>query len=158
MDSVNSRTAAPIIAVPISLARPKALLVDDNIINLRIMQMYCTKRGLPYSCATDGQQAVEIFSEHQSLAAAGKGAAFQLILMDLQMPVCDGIEATRQIRLLEKRAKCKASVLFIVTGQDSLTDRESADSVGADEYFVKPVGIKLLDRGLKRYFPTFGAN
>lgn len=153
---MDSKIDSPIMTVSINLARPRALLVDDNSINLRIMQMYCAKRGLPFSCATNGQQAVEMFSEHLSLPAAGQEAPFQLILMDLQMPICDGIEATRQIRSLEKRAKCKASVLFIVTGQDSPSDRVSADSAGADEYFVKPVGVKLLDRGLKQYFPTFG--
>ncbi|RMJ16060.1 hypothetical protein CDV36_004214 [Fusarium kuroshium] len=140
-----------------SPAKPRALLVDDNVVNLRIMEMYCKKRGIPYCSATDGQQAIEIFSKQQSLSSAGGGDAIQLILMDLQMPVCDGIEATRRIRLLEKQANCEASVLFIVTGQDSLSDREAASSAGADEYLVKPVSIKLLDRGLKRYFPAFEA-
>ncbi|RSL72591.1 hypothetical protein CEP53_000997 [Fusarium sp. AF-6] len=140
-----------------SPAKPRALLVDDNVVNLRIMEMYCKKRGIPYCSATDGQQAIEIFSKQQSPSSAGGGDAIQLILMDLQMPVCDGIEATRRIRLLEKQANCEASVLFIVTGQDSLSDREAASSAGADEYLVKPVSIKLLDRGLKRYFPAFEA-
>ncbi|KAF4978850.1 hypothetical protein FZEAL_4832 [Fusarium zealandicum] len=148
----ESSTPIPILA---SLAKPRALLVDDNIVNLRIMQMYCKKRGLPYSCATDGQQAVDIFTEHQSLSASGKETAIQLILMDLQMPVCDGIEATRQIRLLEQRHGWNTSVLFVVTGQDSPLDRAAADGAGADEYLVKPVGMKLLDYGLKRHFPAF---
>ncbi|KAM0421155.1 hypothetical protein ACHAPT_011047 [Fusarium lateritium] len=141
--------------------KPRALLVDDNVVNLRILEMYCKKRGLPYCSATDGQQAIEMFSKHQSLSSAGGGDAINLILMDLQMPVCDGIEATRQIRLLEKQANCQPSVLFIVTGQDSLSDREAANSAGADEYLVKPVGIKLLDRGsdyaieVLRHLPYF---
>jgi len=119
------------------------------------MQMYCKKRGLPYFCAADGRQAVEMFSKQQSLAASGEGPGIQLILMDLQMPVCDGFEATRQIRELEKQNKWTTSVLFIVTGQDSPSDRKAADDVGADDYYVKPVGIKLLDRGVKQYFPAF---
>jgi len=131
------------------------LLVDDNVVNLRIMQMYCSKRGLPYCSATDGLQAIEMFLKHQSLSATGEGASIQLILMDLQMPVCDGIEATRQIRLLEKQNKWRETTLFMVTGQDSPADRISADEAGADEYFVKPVGIKLLDHAVKRYFPAF---
>lgn len=138
-------------------SKPVALVVDDNAINLQILQMYCTKRGLPYHCATDGKQAVEIFLRQQSLASEDKGMPIQLIFMDLQMPVCDGFEATQQIRQLEKDNKWTESVLFIVTGQDAQTDRTTAEEVGADEYFVKPVGIKVLDRGIKRYFPTYKA-
>ncbi|KAJ5296204.1 hypothetical protein N7508_011025 [Penicillium antarcticum] len=66
--------------------------------------------------------------------------------MDLQMLVCDGIEATRRIRLLEKQNRWKECAIFIVTGRDSPTDRTKAKGAGADEYFVKSVGIKLLDR------------
>ncbi|UNI23977.1 hypothetical protein JDV02_009762 [Purpureocillium takamizusanense] len=149
--------SAPTAPIPPALAvsKPAALLVDDNVVNLRIMQMYCKKRGLPYCCAADGKQAVEMFTKQQSLAASGDGPGVQLILMDLQMPVCDGFEATRQIRLLEKQNNWKTSVVFIVTGQDSPSDRKVADDVGADDYYVKPVGIKVLDRGVKQYFPAF---
>ncbi|KAL7935641.1 histidine kinase HHK3 [Trichoderma chlorosporum] len=148
-----------IVSIPTALtvSTPTALLVDDNIINLRILQMYCNKRGLPYYCATDGQQAVEIFSREQSLAAAGKGAGIRLIFMDLQMPVCDGFTASQQIRQLEKQNQWGESILFIVTGQDSPADRTTAEDVGADEYLVKPVGIKMLDRNVARHFPTFKA-
>ncbi|KAL7944955.1 histidine kinase HHK3 [Trichoderma barbatum] len=145
------------IPTTLTISTPTALLVDDNIINLRILQMYCTKRGLPYCCATDGLQAVELFSQQQSLATAGKGAGIQLILMDLQMPVCDGFKATQQIRRLEKQNKWGQSILFIVTGQDSPTDKMTAEDVGADEYLVKPVGIKILDRNVARHFPMFKA-
>lgn len=154
---MESRPPASIRRPPTSPDKPRALLVDDNIVNLRIMEMYCKKRGLPYCSATDGQQAIEIFSKQQSLSSTNGEDPFQLVLMDLQMPVCDGIEASRQIRLLEKQADCEASVLFIVTGQDSLSDREAASGAGADEYLVKPVSIKVLDHGLKRYFPAFEA-
>ncbi|KAJ5972555.1 histidine kinase HHK3 [Penicillium vulpinum] len=135
--------------------QPTALLVDDNAINLRILQMYCKKRGLPYYCATDGLQAVNTFSQHQSSPVAVGRAAIELIIMDLQMPVCGGIEATQQIRLLEKQNNWRECVLFIVTGQDSPADRIAAEAVGADEYFVKPVSIKLLDRSIKKYFDSF---
>ncbi|KAK7414977.1 hypothetical protein QQX98_006210 [Neonectria punicea] len=152
---VESRVVVPIFPALTRTSRPTALLVDDNIVNLRIMQMYCRKRGLLYYSAADGMQAVEMFTKHQSLAFTGEGSPIQLILMDLQMPVRDGIEATRQIRLLEKQQQWRESTLFIVTGQDSVTDRTAADGAGADDYFVKPVSIKVLDHALKRYFPAF---
>ncbi|KAH6963330.1 putative histidine kinase HHK3p [Fusarium avenaceum] len=149
-----SQTDAPPVNLPIrplippsAPAKPLTLIVDDNAVNLRILEMYCKKRGLPYLSTVDGQQAVDIFTKQQ----ASGGAQVGLILMDLQMPVCDGISATRQIRASEKPEG--RAVLFIVTGQDSTLDREAASAAGADDYLVKPVGIKLLDNSLKGYFP-----
>ena len=69
------------------------------------------------------------------------------------MPVCDGIEATSQIRALEKECGWDRSVIVIVTGQDSSSDRTTAHEAGIDGYLVKPVGPKVLDRGLKHWFP-----
>lgn len=142
---------------PVIKSPAVALLVDDNAINLRIMQMYCSKRGISYCCATDGQQAVGIMKSRQTSAANGEGDPIELVMMDLQMPVCDGIEATQQIRALEKEHGWKRSTIFIVTGQDSKTDRSDAEAAGADSFFVKPVGIKLLDIGVKTFFPDFKA-
>ncbi|KAI9150519.1 histidine kinase HHK3 [Paramyrothecium foliicola] len=152
---VSRTVSIPILPTLKVAPRPKALLVDDNNINLRIMQMYCSKRGLPYSCAMDGKQAVDLFLQEQSLAATGQGSPFQLILMDLQMPVCDGLEATRQIRNLERDNSWHKSAIFIVTGQDTPADRTAADAAGAEEYLVKPVSMKTLDRSVVRYFPGF---
>ncbi|PNP40929.1 hypothetical protein TGAMA5MH_06795 [Trichoderma gamsii] len=153
----TSVKAGSVASIPSSIAnsKPMALLVDDNNINLRILQMYCTKRGLPYCSATDGLQAVEAFSKQQSLAANGEGTWIQLIFMDLQMPVCDGFKATQQIRQLEKENNWGESIVFIVTGQDSQTDRTTAEEVGADEFLVKPAPVKVLDRNVVRHFPSF---
>ncbi|KPM42447.1 hypothetical protein AK830_g4106 [Neonectria ditissima] len=154
---MESRVFIPIFSALVSTPKPTALLVDDNIVNLRILQVYCRKRGLPYLSAGNGMEAVEMFAKYQSLAFTGGQPPIQLIFMDLQMPIRDGIEATRQIRLLEKQQQWGQSTLFIVTGQDSVADRTASDSAGADDYFVKPVSIKLLDHAVKRYFPAFTA-
>ncbi|KAH8691406.1 hypothetical protein BGW36DRAFT_431954 [Talaromyces proteolyticus] len=135
---VEARVLIPVFTALTTSSRPTALLIDNNVINLRIMQRYCNKRGLPYSYITNGIQAVDICTQHQLLAAAGEGAAIQLILVDLQMPVCGGIESIRQIRWLKKQNKWKKSILFIMIDQDSLTDRMAVDGAGADENFVKP--------------------
>ncbi|XPS92171.1 hypothetical protein M3J09_001577 [Ascochyta lentis] len=157
--------------------KPMTLLVDDNAINLRLLEMYCSRRSIPYRTATDGAQAVKLFAEHRAPAdctptpararprplrenTSGLTTAhpptprpFELVLMDLQMPVCDGISATSQIRALEKEHGYEKSVIFIVTGQDSPRDRASAQEAGSDGYLVKPVGPKVLDRGVKQWFP-----
>ncbi|CAM1508542.1 Fc.00g053900.m01.CDS01 [Cosmosporella sp. VM-42] len=153
--TTGSKTYTPSLTALRSPEKPRALLVDDNIVNLRIMQMYWKKLGLPYCSASDSRQTVKVFSEQQAFAAAGKGTAIELVLMDLQMPVCDGVESTREIRLQETRNGWKACVLFIVTGQDSQMGREAASAANADDSLVKPVAMKLLDSALKRYFPAF---
>jgi signal transduction histidine kinase/ActR/RegA family two-component response regulator len=154
---LNSNST-PILPNPATTSHPTALLVDDNAVNLRVLQMYCNKRHLSYICAKDGREAVSVFHAHQESAVAeNKSLPIQLILMDLQMPVCDGIEATRRIRELEAEKNWGKSVVFMVTGQDSPADREAADDAGAQEYFVKPISMKALDGALKRYFPCFEA-
>lgn len=86
---------------------PNCLLVDDNLINLRIMRMYCETRKFPYTTALDGLQAVEKYK------AAIASAPINLILLDLQMPNCDGIEACKQIRALESQEGLLPAVIFI---------------------------------------------
>jgi CheY-like chemotaxis protein len=150
----------PLITTTRRSSKPQTLLVDDNAVNLRLLVMYCTRRGIPYQTAKDGHEAVRVFTEallpkydpllQQPLPAQ----PFELILMDLQMPHCDGVEATRHIRQLERQHGLEKSVLFIVTGQDSPADRKGADAAGADAYLVKPVGPRILDRWIKQWCPN----
>ncbi|KAJ5678345.1 histidine kinase HHK3 [Penicillium maclennaniae] len=153
--SVKSARTNPIMPILTPSSNPTVLIVDDNAVNLRIVEMYCRKRGLQSYSASDGLQAVKIFSHQQALAASGAGTAIELVFMDLQMPVCDGIEAMQQIRSLEKHNQWGTTLIFVMTGQDSPSDRIAANGAGADEFFVKPVVIKQLDRVIKRYFPAF---
>lgn len=148
--SFLKRPLAPL--PPQKSAKPLVLLVDDNVVNLRILEMYCKKRGLSFVSATDGKAAVELFSKHQALSTRSGSVPIELILMDLQMPICDGINATQQIRSLEEQNSWIPSVVFIVTGQDSQLDKEAASAAGADDYMVKPVGMRHLDAVMKRYF------
>lgn len=132
---------------------PFALLVDDNMVNLRILRMYCAKRGIEHITAVNGQEASDRFRE-----SIQKGRPFNLVLMDLQMPVRDGVEATEQIREMEKDAGpavVTPSRIFMVTGQDSAVDKSRSVAAGADEFYVKPMGMKMLDAGIGQYFPGF---
>lgn len=128
---------------------PFALLVDDNMVNLKIMQMYCLKRGIEHVTAINGEEAVNRFSERLQ-----EGRPLNLILMDLQMPVCDGLEAVQRIRDIEKQAgpSVVLSRIFMVTGQDSSADKARSFAAGADEFYVKPMGMKKLDLGIGQYF------
>ncbi|OMP84604.1 Hybrid signal transduction histidine kinase J [Diplodia seriata] len=123
-----------------------ALLVDDNAINLRIFKLYCEKRNIPYACAVDGNEAVAQYKAHLQTQP------LNLIFMDMQMPNCDGIEATKQIREIEHSCGRHAAVIFMITGQDSPKDKAQSKQAGADEFFVKPTSLKTLDQGIAQYF------
>jgi signal transduction histidine kinase/ActR/RegA family two-component response regulator len=142
------------------LFKPMTLLVDDNAINLRLLEMYCSRRGIPYRTARDGAEAVHLFSVHRIpigdplLHQSFVIQPFDLVLMDLQMPVCNGVEATQRIRTLEEVSGWTKSVVCIVTGQDSPADRSEAEDAGADRFLVKPVGPKVLDQCIRQWFPS----
>ncbi|KKY32646.1 putative histidine kinase hhk3p [Diaporthe ampelina] len=133
-------------------ADPVALLVDDNAVNLRILKMYCEKRNITYSTAINGQEAFEQFRK-----SLEEGRPINLVLMDLQMPVCDGIEATRQIRDVEGRKKpaLLPSRILMITGQDSVEDKARSFAAGADAFYVKPMGVKALDQAIGEHFQGF---
>ena len=153
---------------PIKLSpKPTTLIVDDNAVNLRFLEMYCRRRGIPHLTAIDGFKAATAFLEHQTAAFSQlrngclvdhstkiRPSPIELVLMDLQMPNCDGIEATKRIREIEVDNNWTKSIIVIVTGQDSLQDRLESREAGADGFFVKPVGPKVLDKGIKEWFPA----
>lgn len=84
---------------------PRCLLVDDNAINVRLLSAFCNKLHLPYEAAFDGLQAIEQY----------KNAAepIKLILLDLQMPRCGGIEACEAIRAYETANSLSPAVILI---------------------------------------------
>lgn len=129
----------------------KALLVDDNPINLRILQMYCSKRNIPYATAENGNQAIEQF-----IKGIEAKDPFTLVLMDLQMPNCDGIEATRAIRAYETaNAVRNRAFIFMVTGQDWGKDKVASQDAGTDVFLIKPVSPKILDKNIADFFTTY---
>lgn len=140
-----SQVTAPVDKIPVGL------LVDDNAVNLKIFRMYCEKRRVDYRTAENGQEAVAQFK-----ASLDTDEPVNMVLMDLQMPICDGVEATRQIREIEKERKlAPASCIFMITGQDSGEDKIRSFEAGADEFYVKPMSIQSLDLGLGERFPAF---
>lgn len=110
---------------------PRILLVDDMDDNRDMLTRRLQKRGYEVLCAVDGAQACEI-------AAAEKP---DLILMDMQMPVMDGYEATRIIK-----AKASTSGIPVVglTAHAMAGDREKALEAGCDDYEAKPINFSQL--------------
>lgn len=125
----------------------RAQIVDDNAINLNVLQFFCKRRKIPYGTATNGNKA---FANYCSAAST---QPYTLVLMDLQMPECDGVEACKRIRQFERQRNMQPSTIFMITGQDSLSDRRNSFDAGVDDFFVKPVSLKKLDQAIAQYFP-----
>jgi CheY-like chemotaxis protein len=118
--------------------QPRLLLAEDNQENINLFQDYLQVQGFQVVVARNGSEAIE-------RAQAEKP---DLILMDLQMPGMDGLEATRRLR---------ADPIFSQTPIITLTalamtgDRERCLAAGANEYLSKPVNLELLVRTINSY-------
>ncbi|KAF2844000.1 hypothetical protein T440DRAFT_512414 [Plenodomus tracheiphilus IPT5] len=133
---------------PKSLGILRILIVDDNALNLRLLRAFFKKNGYrDTKQSKHGREAVE--------AAQDCDEGFNIIFMDLSMPIMDGFEATRQIRKMEagrKRAPAAMeSVIIALTGLASQQDEEEAFNAGVDLFLTKPVQFPKLSNLLREY-------
>ena len=128
----------------------RALLVDDNPTNLHILKMFCSKQKILFATAEDGNIAIDQF-----VKGVENKEPFTLVLMDLQMPNCDGLEATRAIRAYEHKNALSRSIIFMVTGQDWGKDKLAVQETGTDVFLIKPVSPKVLDTHVAKFFTAF---
>ena len=117
------------------------LLVEDNPVNQKIGQAMLHKLGHEVVVVENGQLAVE----------AAEDGHFHLILMDCQMPVMDGYEATRMIRAQEKRTNSHTPIVAM-TANAYPEDIEKCMQSGMDSHLTKPVDISTLDKTVSAYF------
>jgi CheY-like chemotaxis protein len=126
---------------------PRVLLVDDNAINLKLLVVFAKRQNLRYSEAMNGLEALETFKSKANNTDS-PSRPFDFILMDLSMPVMDGLTSTRQIRQFETKMGLQRSTIVALTGLASAQDQQDASDAGVDMYLVKPV--KFAD--IKRIF------
>ncbi|OOF93590.1 hypothetical protein ASPCADRAFT_209529 [Aspergillus carbonarius ITEM 5010] len=117
------------------------LIVDDNDINLKILATFIRKIGCSYDTASNGLIALNTYK-----AASRR---HDLILMDISMPVMDGIVSTSQIRRYEKKNGLIPSRIIAVTGLGSADHQQQAVGAGVDEYLVKPVSLHGLKKVMR---------
>ena len=121
----------------------RILLVEDNELNMEIATEILEMQGVKITQAFDGKQAVDIFRNSVE-------GYFDAILMDVQMPVMDGYEATSCIRKLPRR-DARSVVILAVTANAFADDIIQAEKAGMNEHISKPIDFKELQKALTKF-------
>lgn len=119
------------------------LLVEDNDLNLEIAQMILHDAGALVEVAHNGKEAVEKFAEKES-------GYYQVILMDVMMPVMGGYEAAKRIRRMEEKEGAKVPIVAM-TANAFTEDRIKSKEAGINEHLAKPITVKQIKEVLGRY-------
>jgi signal transduction histidine kinase/CheY-like chemotaxis protein len=122
----------------------RALIVEDNAINRKVLMSQLGKLGIQVESSENGQEAVD---------AIEAGLAPDLVLMDCRMPIMDGFDATQRIRLWESQSGRSHLPIIAVTANAFLDDRERCLSVGMDDFLAKPVSLNDLRDMLAQWLP-----
>ena len=128
------------------LSGMKFLCAEDNALNAEILQMLLETRGASCTICSNGQEIVDAF-------ASVRPGEYDMILMDVQMPVMDGLEATRRIRNGENPLGRTIPILAM-TANAFLEDMQKSKEAGMDEHLSKPVDISALEQTVKRFRVT----
>ena len=118
----------------------QVLLVEDNAINQRVARRFLERLGCEVEVVGDGRQAVEACERNR----------YTFILMDMQMPVMDGLEATRRIRELENGGARRTPIVAL-TANAMMGTLERCLEAGMDDYLTKPLDISRLQDVLDRF-------
>ncbi len=125
--------------VPHSVAG-RVLVVDDNATNRRVAELILHTVGIEVDCVEDGHQAVEAFLT----------CRYDVILMDMMMPIMDGIAATQAIRELERKSGVQRTPVIMLTASTMPKHVEASLDAGADFHLAKPVTAPALYEALAR--------
>ncbi|MFS8808852.1 response regulator, partial [Synechococcus sp. R6-10] len=118
----------------------RVLLVEDNPVNQKVAIRMLQKLGCAVDVAENGQQALE------RLACA----SYDIVLMDMQMPVMDGLTATRLLRQREQQTG-NHQIVIALTANAMQSDREVCFEAGMDDYLSKPLTLDALQATLRRW-------
>lgn len=139
-----SLSATPELVDPVSLdpKRGRLLLAEDNPINQKVALHLLGRLGYNVDLAQNGAEAVEMVQRRK----------YDLVLMDCQMPVMDGFQATKAIRQLDP--PLSRITIVAVTANALAGERERCLAAGMDDYVPKPVSKETLDQALARWLPS----
>jgi CheY-like chemotaxis protein len=120
----------------------KVLLVDDNEVNRALLIMLLNMNDIKCDVAVNGEEAVNTFLNKK----------YDLVLMDCQMPIMNGYEATRKMREIESESE--HTVIIALTASAMKGDIEKCLEAGMDDYLSKPVNINQLTSMIQKYSKT----
>jgi CheY-like chemotaxis protein len=118
-----------------------ALVVEDNLINQRLIKLLLKEYGLNVITASDGDEAVEVC----------RNQTFDIVFMDIDMPVKDGILATQEIKAAERASHSAKMPIIALTALAMEGDREYIMGKGLDDYISKPLTREKLEYILRKY-------
>ena len=124
--------------------RGRVLVVEDNTVNRQLAMGMLARFGLVPDAVEDGEQALARLEE----------GSYDLVLMDVQMPVLDGCQATQRLRERERERGWGHTPVVALTANAMAGDREKALAAGMDGYLAKPVSLYELERVLGRWLPA----
>ncbi len=123
----------------VDLKEADILLVEDNLINQKIVILSIQKLVKNIDVANNGQEALDKFGQTK----------YDIILMDIQMPIMDGIQATKRIRETESEKNMVPTPIIAITANALAGDREHCLASGMDEYISKPFQVEVLVNKMK---------
>jgi CheY-like chemotaxis protein len=123
----------------------KILLVEDNLMNQKVVMFNLKKLNCDITPVSNGKEALEIF----------KNNSYDLILMDIMLPEMNGYEITAEIRKFEKLKEIKNPITIIaLTANTYENDKEKCLSVGMNEYLSKPFSAQQLIKTIEKYIQS----
>ena len=123
--------------------KAKVLLVEDSEVNRKVASVMLRRLGCSVTAAHDGFEALDLLRRE----------AFDLVFMDVQMPVLDGIDAVKRIRSGYGEIGRPDIPVIAMTARALPGDREECFAAGMDDYIVKPVKMNILEEILKKWLP-----
>ena len=142
----NARIGESMVDVQIDLVGLKVLLVEDIELNMEIVQCMLEDEGAEVTPAMNGQEAVDAFSMNPS-------GTFDIIIMDIMMPVMDGITAAKTIRAME-REDAKTIPIIAMTANAYEEDIQKTHDAGMNAHLSKPIDIDLMLKTLAIFYSS----
>jgi CheY-like chemotaxis protein len=112
------------------------LVVEDNATNRFVLSLFLEKLGFTFDVARDGAEGL----------VAWESRSYDVVLMDVEMPVLDGLETTRELRRREQAQQRAYTPIIALSADVMLEKRETARLVGMDDFITKPIELDRLER------------